>query len=343
MESIKIRQGSAKNIHIIKEPCGNIPGEGIFEFLDYFSVFDWGRFLDDPIAGKGASVAAVSRKYFELLEENGIKTHYRGMIDPVKMKVELVNIPEAGVNVAPGTKNYLLPIEIIFRVYTHPESSDLKKIREGKKSFWELGYEEMPKANEPLPRVKISYSTKLEAADRLLTKVEAMELSGLDEDEMMELEDLATQVCEIITRHSDESGLVHYDGKIEVAKDENGEFMVTDVAGTLDEDRFMMRLESGEQVDISKQFVRNWFVVNGWKIAVDEAKKIADIRGVSDWTTICVSPPRLPRHLNRLASEMYLADAQARTGQNIGQMLGVKVRPLKEVAQDIYKIQRHCD
>ena len=340
METIKIRQGSAKNVHIVKEPSGNVPGEGFFEFMDYFSVFDWGRFLDDPIVGKGAAVAAVARKYFELLEKEGIKTHYRGMIDPVKMKVALVNIPKAGANVATGTKNYLLPIEIIFRIYTHTESSDLKKIKEGRKSFWELGYEEMPKANERLPRVKISYSTKLEAADRLLTKDEAMVLSGLDEDEMMRLEEMATQVCEIITRHSDQSGLVHYDGKIEVAKDENGDFMVTDVAGTLDEDRFMMKLESGEHIDISKQFVRNWFVNSGWKAAVDQAKKIAEAQGISDWTTICVKPPRLPQNLNRLASEMYLADAQARTGQNIGEMVGFKARPLPEVAKDIYKIQR---
>lgn len=341
MELTKIRQGSAKNVHIVKEPSGNVPGEGFFEFVDYFSVFDWGRFLDDPIAGKGAAVAAVARKYFELLEENGIKTHYRGMIDPTKMKVELVNIPEAGAAVAPGTKNYLLPIEIIFRIYTHPESSDLKKISEGRKTFWDLGYEEMPKANARLPRVKISYSTKLEAADRLLTREEAMVLAGLDEDEIMKLEDLATQVCEIITRHSGKSGLIHYDGKIEVAKDGNGNFMVTDVAGTLDEDRFMMRLDSGEHIDISKQFVRNWFVINGWKRLVDEAKKNAEIQGISDWTTICAKPPRLPQHLNRLASEMYLSDAQARTGENIARLLGVSVRPLPEVAKDIHKIQRH--
>jgi len=122
MQPIKIRQGSTKNIHISKDPQGDIPGEGVFEFLDYFSVFDWGRFLDDPIPGKGAATAAVAKKYFELFNEAGIKNHYRGMEGPTKMKVALVKIPEAGKNVPPGSKNYLLPIEIIFRVYTHPES-----------------------------------------------------------------------------------------------------------------------------------------------------------------------------------------------------------------------------
>ena len=96
MQPIKIRQGSSKNIHVIKEPQGDVPGEAVFEFLDYFSVFDWGRFLKDPIPGKGAATAAVAKKYFELFNEAGIKNHYRGMEGPTKMKVALVKIPEAG-------------------------------------------------------------------------------------------------------------------------------------------------------------------------------------------------------------------------------------------------------
>ena len=150
MEPIKKIEGSSKNILVHKEPSANTPGEGSFEFTDYFSVFDWGRFLDEAVPGKGEAMAAVVKKYFELLDLAGIKHHYKGMAGNNLMNVSLVNIPQAYADVAPGTTNYLLPIEIIFRIYTHPESSDLRKIKEGKRTFAELGYDEMPEPNKRL-------------------------------------------------------------------------------------------------------------------------------------------------------------------------------------------------
>ena len=339
MEPIRIHQGSAKNVLIFKEPGENTPGRGTFEFSDYFSVFDWGRFLKDPIKGKGIAMAAISRKHFELLADAGIKTHYEGAASPTEINISLVNIPEPYKNVIPGLKNYLLPIEIIFRIYTHPESSDLKKIKEGKRTYQELGYEEIPEPNKKLPHVKISYSTKLEAQDRVLAKEEARILAGLTEKEIAALEEMALKVNEIITNHSESVGLIHYDGKIEVAKDANGDFMVVDVLGTLDEDRFMMNVNGDKFIDVSKQFIRNWFVANGWKKLVDEAKKKAEKEGVEDWKAFCSKPPPLPEKVSQLTTEMYLADAEARTGEKLGEKLSIKVRPLREVAKEMYEVQ----
>ncbi len=339
MEPIRIHQGSAKNTLIFKEPTENSFGKGTFEFLDYFSIFDWGRFLQDPIKGKGIAMAAIARKHFELLNEAGIKNHYEGMASPTKINIALVNIPQPYKNVPPGSRNYLLPIEIIFRNYTHPESSDLKKIKEGKRTYQELGYEEMPEPNKKLPQTKISYATKLEATDRVLTREEARVLAGLTKEEMDKLEKLALRVNDIITNHSERVGLIHYDGKIEVAKDINGAFIVVDAVGTLDEDRFMMKVNGDKYIDISKQFVRNWFVTNGWKVLVDEAKKKAEKEGVKDWKAFCSEPPKLPEKMSKLISEMYLADAEARTGEKLGEGLGIKVRPLQQVAKEMYDVQ----
>ena len=36
---------------------------------------------------------------------------------------------------------------------------------------------------------------------------------------------------------------------------------------------------------------------------------------------------------------MYLADAEARTGEKLGEKLDIKVRPLKEVARKMYEVQ----
>lgn len=340
MEPIKKIEGSSKNILVYKEPAANEPGCGAFEFTDYFSVFDWGRFLDEPIPGKGAAMAAVVKKYFELLSAAGVKNHYQGMAGEALMDVALVNVPLAYADVAPGTVNYLLPIEIIFRIYTHPESSDLKKIREGKRTWQELGYDEMPEPNKKLPWPKISYSTKLEETDRVLSKEEARKLSGLAETEMENLEGLARKVCDIITEHSEKIGLIHYDGKIEVAKNAAGEFTVVDVLGTLDEDRFMMDAGGGNFVDVSKQFIRNWYKAQGWKKEVDAAKKKAEELGDPGWKKFCSPPPKMPCQVKNLVAEMYLVDAKERAGVDVGAKLGLPVRPLAAVAKGICNLQQ---
>jgi len=341
MEPIKKIEGSSKNIFVYNEPTANQAGSGVFEFTDYFSVFDWGRFLDDPIPGKSEAMSAVVGRYFELLNVAGIKSHYVGNEGAAKIKVGLVNVPTTYVNVNPGTVNYLLPIEIIFRIYTHPASSDLRKIKEGKRTYQELGYDQMPEPNKRLPRVKISYSTKLEETDRALSREEAMVLAGLNGSEMDKLEDLARKVCDIITDHSEKIGLIHYDGKIEIAKNGAGDFIVVDVLGTLDEDRFMMDAGGGNFVDVSKQFIRNWYVAQGWKKEVDAAKRIAEERNEKDWKKFCSPTPKMPEIINKLVSEMYLADAKDRAGVDLGPKYGIKLRSLSEIAKEIFRIQKN--
>lgn len=341
MEPIKTIEGSSKNVLIFESPTIDAAGRGMFEFTDYFSIFDWGRFIDEPIPGKGEAMAAVVKKYFNMLDEAGIKNHFYDVGDLTKNSVKLVNVLPPYENVLPGTKNYLLPIEIIFRIYTHPESSDLQKIKEGRKAYRELGYEQVPEANKRLPRTKISYSTKLEETDRVLSRKEATILSGLNECEIDDLENLARKVCDIITDHSEKIGLIHYDGKIEIAKDINGDFMVVDVLGTLDEDRFMMNAGNANFVDVSKQFIRNWYVAQGWKKAVGIAKKIAEEKNEKNWKQFCGSPPKMPDSIKNLISEMYLADAKERAGADLGLKYGIKLRPLSEIAKEIHHIQEN--
>jgi phosphoribosylaminoimidazole-succinocarboxamide synthase len=217
----------------------------------------------------------------------------------------------------------------------------LKKIKEGKRTYQELGYDQMPQPNQRLPRVKISYSTKLEETDRILSREEARILSGLDESEMDKLETLARRVCDIITGDSEKIGLIHYDGKIEIAKDASGDFMVVDVLGTLDEDRFMMGAGGGNFVDVSKQFIRNWYAEQEWKKEVDAAKKIAEEKNEKNWKQFCNLPPKMPEKVKKLISEMYLADAKDRAGVDLGEKYGIKLRPLSEIAREIYLVEQN--
>ena len=55
-------------------------GVGRFRFSDRYSVFDWGE-MPDHIDGKGAALCLMGAYCFEQLEQKGVKTHYRGLVD----------------------------------------------------------------------------------------------------------------------------------------------------------------------------------------------------------------------------------------------------------------------
>ncbi|MEM2727184.1 MAG: phosphoribosylaminoimidazolesuccinocarboxamide synthase, partial [Archaeoglobaceae archaeon] len=76
--------GSVKDLIVLKSPNGGL-GEGIFEFSNRYSVFDYGE-MPDKIEGKGASLCLISAYFFEKLEKIGIKTHYDGLIEDSRVK-----------------------------------------------------------------------------------------------------------------------------------------------------------------------------------------------------------------------------------------------------------------
>ncbi len=227
---------------------------------------------------KDIAQTLVAKKTFEILEEAGIKTHYLGPGDaPNELKVQIVHVPEApkgtGWYRLEGTRNIILPIEIIARDHTHPESSDLKKIHKGELTYEELGYTEMPIPHKRLTETKIAYSTKYESKDRVLTREQAAFMAGLplhsidDILTMDELENFTRTVFNTITNHTKESGLLnydgkvlltHYDGKIEVAVNSNGQLMLVDVAGTLDEHRFMAKVNPHVALNYLESYIKDY-------------------------------------------------------------------------------------
>src|SRR6056297_2543216 len=77
--------GSVKDLEVIEEPGKNKVGRGRFIFSDRYSVFDWGE-MPDHIEDKGAAICLVTAYFFEKLEEAGIKTHYRGVVEDDQVK-----------------------------------------------------------------------------------------------------------------------------------------------------------------------------------------------------------------------------------------------------------------
>ncbi|MEM3174423.1 MAG: phosphoribosylaminoimidazolesuccinocarboxamide synthase, partial [Candidatus Bathyarchaeia archaeon] len=328
--------GSVKDLEVIKKPTAETMGIGRFHFSDRYSVFDWGE-MPDHIEGKGASLCLMGAYCFERLEEKNIRTHYRGLVnsegqvvhfdeleEPTNiMEINLVNVyrPRAYVEngklkydysiYTPRLRNYLLPLEIIYRNGLPEGSSVFKRLEQGLITLKDLGLDHMPKPGERLSKPIFDVSTKLEEGDRYVSWEEARRIAGLTEQDVEEIKNVLLKVDETITDVAERAGLVNEDGKIELAFDPERRLMVVDVVGTLDECRFTYK-----GIHVSKEVARIYYRRTEWAKEVEEAKREARERGVENWKTLVKTvPPKLEPRLKALISQMYMAAANEITGR----------------------------
>ncbi|MEM1556565.1 MAG: phosphoribosylaminoimidazolesuccinocarboxamide synthase [Candidatus Bathyarchaeia archaeon] len=329
--------GSVKDLEVIKRPTVDRMGVARFHFSDRYSVFDWGE-MPDHIEGKGAALCLMGAYCFERLEERGVRTHYRGLVDSSGrvvhfdeisepsnvMEINLVNVyrPRAYVKNGklkydysvfnPSLRNYLLPLEIIYRNGLPEESSVFKRLEQGLITLEDLGLDHMPKPGERLLKPIFDVSTKLEESDRYISWREAKEIAGLTDEEVEEVKALLFEVNRSITEIAERAGLMNEDGKIELAFDPMRQLMVVDVVGTLDECRFTLN-----EFHVSKEVARIYYRRTIWAKEVEEAKKIAREKGIENWRTLVkVPPPKLDPRLKTLISQMYMAAANELTGRS---------------------------
>ncbi len=235
-----------------------------FRFTDNISVFD--KVIPSLIPYKGETLCREGVYWFARAEKMGIKTHFREYLPPNGMLVERVDIIPVD-RITRESKRYLIPLEFICRWYAAGSLFD--RVREGAVSAKELGFSGGHDVlyGEPLPEPFIEVSTKLEKTDRLLDRAEALSISGLTPAEFDDAREIVLKIDKDIQRSVEPRGLIHVDGKKELAFDENREIMVVDVYGTADEDRFWDKAsyEDGEFVDLSKEYVRQYYRKTGYK------------------------------------------------------------------------------
>lgn len=350
--------GSVKDLEVIKEPTREEMGIGRFHFSDRYSVFDWGE-MPDHIEGKGAALCIMGAYCFERLEEKGVRTHYRGLVDekgrlirfdelekPTNvMEIYLVNvyrpIPYQEGNqlkydysvYTPELRNYLIPLEIIYRNGLPEGSSVFKRLGMGLVTLEQLGLDHMPKPGEKLVRPIFDVSTKLEKHDRYITWEEAKRIAGLRDEELEEIKRILLTVNETITEMASKAHLENEDGKIELAFDHQRRLMVVDVVGTLDECRFTY-----DGIHVSKEIARIYYRHTEWYKAVEDAKRKASEKGVEDWKSLCtVQPPKLDPKLREIISNMYMAAANAITNRKLfsAPSLAETVKEYKEYLGEI--------
>jgi phosphoribosylaminoimidazole-succinocarboxamide synthase len=206
-------------------------------------------------------------------------------------------------------KNYLIPLEIIYRNGLPEGSSVFKRLEQGRVTVKDLGLDHYPKAGERLKKPIFDVSTKLEEGDRYVSWAEAQRIAGLTEKEVAEVKNLLLKVDDLITQLAADAGLVNEDGKIELAFDPQRKLMVVDVVGTLDECRFTY-----DGLHVSKEIARQYYRKTDWYRDVEEAKKKAQKEGIKDWKKLVkTKPPKLDPKLKTIISQMYLATANELT------------------------------
>ncbi len=318
---------SVKNFRVDEAATASSLGGGVFEFTDDYSVFDWGK-MPDTIPEKGASLCTMGAFNFELLEDAGVPTHYRGVVGdgdvvsleesletgtpPREMAIDLTQVPELPFEDgeydydayhAESGENYLVPLEIVFRNRV-PIGSSLRKRSEP--SEYGLALEGWPEEPVDLPEAIVEFSTKYEEQDRYLSRDEADAIAGAAGID--DLESAAREVNRIVTEQADSAGLTHEDGKIECLYFD-GEIRVADVVGTFDENRFSY---DGQQV--SKEVIRQYHkrTQPGWVEAVSAAKEQANAEGIDDWKSLCDrEPASLDSEVIQASRDMYCAGTNA--------------------------------
>ncbi|MCO8243138.1 MULTISPECIES: phosphoribosylaminoimidazolesuccinocarboxamide synthase [unclassified Haladaptatus] len=315
---------SVKEFRVEEEPTPDSLGRGSFVFTNDYSVFDWGK-MPDTIPDKGASLCTMGAFNFERLEEEGIPTHYRGVVSdgnvvslsdvtepPTEMAIDLTqvpNLPHEGRDYdyelfhSGANDNYLIPLEVVFR-NSVPVGSSLR--RRTDPADHGLDFPEWPDGAVQLEEPVIEFSTKFEKGDRYLSRSEADEIAG--KADISELERVAREVNDLVTRQAAKSNLTHEDGKIECLY-YDGEIRVADVVGTFDENRFTFH---GQQV--SKEFIRQYHKREqpAWVDAVKDAKVEAKERDIADWKSLCSEDPQpLPDELLTAARDLYTAGTNA--------------------------------
>jgi phosphoribosylaminoimidazole-succinocarboxamide synthase len=329
---------SVKEFRVERAPTVDELGRGTFVFTDDYSVFDWGP-MPDEIPDKGASLCTMGAFNFELLEDEGVPTHYEGVViddwdpddatplapvglagalePPTQMAISLTQVPELphdgddydyeAYHEAAG-QNYLVPLEVVFRNRVGVGSSLRRRTAPTDHG---LDSEEWPDAPVDLPEPVVEFSTKYEEQDRYLSRAEADRIAGPADVE--DLVALARDVDRVVTERAEAAGMVHEDGKIECYY-HHGILRVADVVGTFDENRFSV---AGQQV--SKEVLRQFHkrTQPEWVEAVAEAKTTADEQGVADWKSRCDRAPRpLDSDVVQVARDLYAAGTNAYTGDD---------------------------
>lgn len=296
-----IRTGKVKKVYEVDEATLE------FLFTDNISVFD--KIIPTEIPYKGETLCRSAAFWFQLLRKNGIRTHFKELVPPNRMRVKKVDVIHDYSKLNCSRSNYLIPLEFISRQYMAGSLFD--RVKAGEIEVEELGFprNHTPKYGEKLPQTFNETTTKLEKVDRPLMKEEAIKISGLTTEEFERAIELIAKVDELIASEVGERMLIHVDGKKELAFDDKRRLMIVDTFGTADEDRWWDEDEyaQGHCLELSKEAVRQYYRETGY---FDTLMKVRKDRQPEP------PIPPLPEEKAEEVSDLYIEMFERITGES---------------------------
>ncbi|MDD1744082.1 MAG: phosphoribosylaminoimidazolesuccinocarboxamide synthase [Methanomassiliicoccales archaeon] len=296
-----IRTGKVKQVYEVDEETLE------FLFTDNISVFD--KIIPTSIPYKGETLCRVAAFWFQLLRKNGIKTHFKELIPPNRMRVKKVDVIADYDKLSCKLTNYLIPLEFISRHYVAGSLFD--RIKANEISIEELGFAKQHevKYGERLPQPFYEVTTKLEKVDRPLSTEEAIKISGMTAEEYERVLELLAKIDDLIGSEVQERMLIHVDGKKELAFDEKRRLMVVDTLGTADEDRWWDEDDyaKGNFIELSKESVRQYYRGIGYYDKLVKARKAKKPEPPI---------PPLPKEKADEVSELYIEMFERITGES---------------------------
>jgi phosphoribosylaminoimidazole-succinocarboxamide synthase len=190
MKKEQLYSGKAKTIYRTENPKRLIA-----EFRDSLTAFDGKK--KSEAANKGYYNAQISRKIFEMLEEEGIKTHYIEMVSDTEMLVDAVEIILIEViprNIAAGS---------ITRKYPIKEGTVFKK-----------------------PVIVLDYKSD-EHGDPMLNEDIAVAMGIATYEEIAQIRAMALKINDILVKYFDSKGFLLPDFKLEFGR-KDGEIVLAD-------------------------------------------------------------------------------------------------------------------
>lgn len=186
----------------------------------------------------------------------------------------VIDVPDPNVTVARACK----PVRIEFVVRGYLAGHAWREYAKGKRSLCGNELPDGLSESAPLPEPIVTPTTKAESGhDQDVTREEAISASALSPAEYDQLADWALALFARGTEMAADQGLILVDTKYEFGRTSGGSFVVIDEVHTPDSSRYYYqdgyeeRLTEGTpQEQLSKEFVREWLMDNGFQGGEDE-------------------------------------------------------------------------
>jgi phosphoribosylaminoimidazole-succinocarboxamide synthase len=274
MKPTLIKKGKVKDIYELDD------NKILFEFSDRISCFD--VILKDKIPSKGEVLCRMGEFWFNTLD---FPNHMIEVQRPNKMIVKRCEV---------------IPIECVVRGYLY--GSFYERVKNGE---IKLPYESVLAAK--LPEAFFDPTTKFEEKDRVISREEIIGNGWLTEEEFEWLKQKSFELYKKMSNIADKVGFVLADVKFEFGRDGNKIILIDSIGP--DEFRLWPKetYSPGKaQESFDKQVARDWLIKEGYKDALDEARKTGKK---------LPEPPKLPKDLIKEINRRYVYVFEKITGE----------------------------